>query len=204
MSSAAAELVVLCDDSGDPTGTAPKSEVHHRDTPLHRAFSVHLFDGAGRLLLTRRALAKRTWPGVWTNSCCGHPGPGESDKAAIRRRCRDELGAEVTDLVPVLPTFRYRAVDVSGVVENEICPVYRGLLVTDLEPNPAEVCDWAWVRPEDAVALARRLPELLSPWSVLQFRAWDPLSVDATASIATECAPAGDVPGYGHHHDTST
>ena len=114
------DLVVLLDDDGTPTGTAPRLDVHGADTPLHQAFSVHLFDDAGRVLLTRRALSKRTWPGVWTNSCCGHPRPGEAVEDAVRRRVREELGVEVRDLRLLLPDFRYRAVDASGVVENEL------------------------------------------------------------------------------------
>ena len=72
------DLVVLVDDDGHPRGTANRLTVHGTDTPLHFAFSCHLVDAAGRILVTRRALEKKTWPGVWTNSFCGHPRPGES------------------------------------------------------------------------------------------------------------------------------
>ena len=58
------ELVILLDDAGHEIGTAPKSEVHTTQTPLHRAFSCYLTDGEGNLLLSRRALSKLTWPGV--------------------------------------------------------------------------------------------------------------------------------------------
>ncbi len=161
------ELVVLVDDDGRAIGTAPKAGVHTASTPLHRAFSCYLFGPDGRLLLTRRATTKRTFPGLWTNSVCGHPGPGEGDLPAIARRAQQELGLVVRRLEPVLPRFRYRAEHL-GVVENEICPVYRGRVDGDPRPDPAEVADWAWV---DWAALPARLaaaPEVFSPWCRLQ------------------------------------
>jgi isopentenyl-diphosphate delta-isomerase len=167
------EVVVLVDAAGRPTGTADKATVHTVDTPLHLAFSCYLDDGAGRVLLTRRALAKRTWPGVWTNACCGHPGPGEPAADAVVRRTRQELGCAVTDLQPVLPDFRYRAVDAAGVVENEVCPVFSATLVGELVPEPAEVAETTWVRWPALVAMAVGAPAVLSPWSVLQVTALD-------------------------------
>ncbi len=141
----AEDLVVLLDDEGRPTGTAPRAGVHTTDTPLHLAFSCYLFDPDGRVLLTRRALAKRTWPGVWTNSFCGHPRPGEDPLAAVHRYAAHELGTSVTDLTCVLPDFRYRAVDPSGVVENELCPVYAARGGAELAPHPDEVAEHRWV-----------------------------------------------------------
>jgi isopentenyl-diphosphate delta-isomerase len=107
-------LVVLLDEGGRPSGTARKDEVHTRDTPLHLAFSCWVFDGQGRTLVTERAHGKLTWPGVWTNSFCGHPEPGEDLAAAVRRRGWDELGAQLADVRLVLPRFRYRAVSATG------------------------------------------------------------------------------------------
>jgi isopentenyl-diphosphate Delta-isomerase len=68
------------------SGKRPKTKAHGTQTPLHLAFSVHVFDDLGRALLTRRALGKRTWAGVWTNTCCGHPAPGEPIIVALHRR----------------------------------------------------------------------------------------------------------------------
>jgi isopentenyl-diphosphate delta-isomerase len=137
------ELVVLLDEQGRAIGTADKAEVHHADTPLHLAFSLYLFDGDGRVLVSRRALAKRTFPGVWTNSCCGHPAPGEPLADGVRRRVRQELGVDVDDLRLALPAFRYRA-EQDGVVENEMCPVFIGRVVGQVAPDPTEVEEVRW------------------------------------------------------------
>lgn len=137
------ELVVLLDEDGRATGTADKATVHHADTPLHLAFSCYLFDDAGNVLVTRRALDKRTFPGVWTNSCCGHPGPDEPFEDAVHRRVSQELGTTVLDLRLVLPRFRYRA-EQDGIVENEMCPVFVGSATGPVSPDPAEVAEARW------------------------------------------------------------
>jgi isopentenyl-diphosphate delta-isomerase len=167
------DLVVLLGPDGTPCGTAPRSSIHGPDTPLHLAFSCYLFDGAGRVLMTRRALAKRTWPGVWTNACCGHPLPGERIGDAVVRRLAEELGAAVTSVHCVLPDFRYEAVDASGVRENEVCPVFVATLDGGLAPDPAEVMEHRWVHPDALAGVAASSPWLLSPWSAAQITQMD-------------------------------
>lgn len=164
------ELVVLLTEDGTPCGTAPKADVHHTSTPLHLAFSCWIVDGAGRTLLTRRAAVKRTWPGVWTNSFCGHPGPGEEPADAVARRSVQELGAPVTDVQPLLPTFRYRAVMADGTVENEICPVFTARLAGDLALDPSEVDDYRWVDLAQLRAEVAAEPGPFSPWMRLQLQ----------------------------------
>jgi isopentenyl-diphosphate delta-isomerase len=168
MRSQSVEEVVLLDEHDRPIGTAPKSSVHGADTAKHLAFSCHVFDAEGRLLVTRRALAKQAWPGVWTNSFCGHPAPAEPLVHAIRRRGEFELGLELTDLEPVLPTFHYRATDASGIVEHELCPVYTARTASTPEPHPGEVMEYAWVQPMALAAAVRGAPWAFSPWLVLQ------------------------------------
>lgn len=171
--------MVLVDERGKPIGDQPKSAVHHARTPLHLAFSLYLLDADGRLLMTRRALSKVTWPGVWTNSCCGHPMPGEAMTDAVNRRLAQETGLRVTGLRMVLPDFSYRVQDVSGIWENEICPVYLGTVVPEeavgpdgpaLSPNPAEVMDWTWVDRSDIARSMTQTPFAFSPWAVLQMK----------------------------------
>ena len=162
------EQVVLVAPDGSRLGTAPKSDVHTRDTPLHLAFSCYLFSADGLLLVTRRAIGKRTWPGVWSNSFCGHPSPDEQLDDAVRRRIGQELGLPLRDLELVLPDFRYRAVDAGGIVENELCPVYTAVIDGEPTPDPDEIAEWAWVRPTDLAESLERTPFAFSPWLALQ------------------------------------
>ncbi|MGN6406605.1 isopentenyl-diphosphate Delta-isomerase [Sinomonas sp.] len=166
-------LVQLVDDDGTPRGTAPKASVHGPDTPLHLAFSCHVEDRDGRLLVTRRALTKATWPGVWTNSFCGHPAPGEPLEDAVRRRARQELGLEITEVSPILPDFRYRATDASGIVENEICPVFRAIANRDPQPSPDEVVEWHWTTADRLRSAVVAAPYAFSPWLRLQLQQLD-------------------------------
>lgn len=163
------EQVVLVDATRTPIGTADKATVHTTDTPLHLAFSCWLRNADGEVLLTRRALSKIAWPGVWTNSFCGHPGPGEAVADAVRRRATEELGiAAIDGLTEILPDFRYRAVDSSGIVENECCPVYVARLAPGaaLNANPDEVDSWDWVASEALICAVDATPFVFSPWLV--------------------------------------
>lgn len=164
------ELVVLLDDDGRPCGTAPKADVHTRTTPLHLAFSCWVVDPGGRVLLTRRAESKRTWPGIWTNAFCGHPGPGEPPEAALGRRARQELGTQVTGVRVVLPDFRYEATMADGTRENEVCPVFLAELADGrLAPDPDEVAEWRWTSVDDLLAdVAADVAGTYSPWALLQ------------------------------------
>lgn len=162
------DFVVLLDDDGKEIGTAPKSSVHGTDTALHLAFSCHVVNDAGEVLVTRRALSKKTWPGVWSNSFCGHPRPAEPLLTAVQRRASHELGLTLTDIDLALPLFRYRATDASGIVEHEICPVYTARTSDEPELNPLEVADAAWVDPSDLATALDATPWAFSPWLVLQ------------------------------------
>ena len=103
------ELVVLASEDGARVGTAPKATVHTADTSLHFAFSCYLLDDEGRLLVTRRALSKTTWPGVWTNSFCGHPGPSETSEDAVALRSVEELGLAAGHLAASASSCRISA-----------------------------------------------------------------------------------------------
>ena len=162
------ELVVLVDDDGTPIGSHPKATVHTDQTPLHLAFSCHVRNAEGDVLVSRRALSKRTWPGVWTNAFCGHPAPDEDMEEAVRRRARDELGIELGAIAPLLPDFRYRAVDAGGIVEHEVCPVFEAVATSEPLPDPDEVAEVAWIAPDALRTAVASAPFAFSPWLVWQ------------------------------------
>lgn len=159
-----AERVILVDERGNHIGSADKSTVHSSRTPLHLAFSCYLLDDRGRLLVTRRALEKKTWPGVWTNSFCGHPAPGELLENAVIRRAQQELGTVPQQVRSALPEYRYRATDASGIVENELCPVFVARFGGSLSPDPREIAEWHWADPLTLARSVAQTPFAFSPW----------------------------------------
>jgi isopentenyl-diphosphate delta-isomerase type 1 len=158
------DMIVYVDEDDNAIGTAPKLAAHDGDTKRHRAFSIFVFNSKGELLLQQRALTKKTWPGVWSNSCCGHVMLHETVVNAAKRRLKYELGITGVKLEIILPDFRYRA-EKDGVVENEICPVLIGF--TDALPalNPAEVNDIRWVSWEQFVEDVADPAKGYSPWA---------------------------------------
>jgi len=130
--------LILVDRHNRSVGRADKRTVHAEGL-LHRAFSIFLVDPNGLLLLQRRDLAKYHSGGLWANSCCGHPAPGERTVTAARRRLGEELGATA----PLTLGFvtRYHIAFPNGLQENEIVHVYFGAMPAAIRPNRAEVMD---------------------------------------------------------------
>lgn len=159
------DMLVYVDEAGTPIATEAKPLVHNSNTKLHLAFSIFLFNSRGELLLQQRSLSKKTWPGVWSNSCCGHVMLHERTIDAAKRRLKFELGIGGVDLKVILADFRYRA-EKDGVVENEICPVFVG--ATDKVPklNPDEVEAVKWVDWTEFCADAGSPDTGISPWAV--------------------------------------
>ncbi|MCM2386785.1 isopentenyl-diphosphate Delta-isomerase [Streptomyces albipurpureus] len=146
-------LLELVDEQGNTVGTAEKLAAHQAPGQLHRAFSVFLFDEQGRLLIQQRAAGKYHSPGVWSNTCCGHPYPGEAPFAAAARRTYEELGLSPS-LLGAAGTVRYNHPDpASGLVEQEYNHLFVGLVQAPLRPDPEEVGETAYVT---AAELAER------------------------------------------------
>ncbi|MFI5782344.1 isopentenyl-diphosphate Delta-isomerase [Nocardia sp. NPDC051570] len=157
-------LVELVDEQGLATGICPVAEAHTAPGLLHRAFSVLLFDESGRVLLQQRAAVKTRFPLQWANTCCGHPAPGQSVVDAAAVRLAEELGIRTP--VREIGTFQYRAADATtGRVEFEFDHVLIGRFDgMPPRPDPGEVADYAWVRPEALAEALDARPDIYTPW----------------------------------------
>ena len=156
-----AERVILVDERDREVGTEDKERAH-REGRLHRAFSVFVFNSRGEMLLQRRARGKYHSAGLWTNTCCSHPRPGESVEAAARRRLREEMGMEC-ELHGAFP-FVYRAELDGGMTEHEYDHVLVGECDRDPVPDADEVEEWAWADPEALRSRVEEDPESYTYW----------------------------------------
>lgn len=163
------EHIILIDHHDRTIGSAEKVEAHRKGL-LHRAFSVFVRRPDGAILLQRRASGKYHTPGLWSNTCCGHPRPGETVVSGAARRLNEEMG--LTCPLRVVGRFRYRAVLDNSLIEHEIDHVLSGVSTATPTPCPDEVDEWRWVTP---TALGRELssqgarftPWIAQAWSVL-------------------------------------
>lgn len=159
-------LVELVDTAGSAVGAATVSDAHREPGLLHRAFSVFLRDDEGRVLLQQRAAVKTRFPLRWGNTCCGHPGPGETVTEAAGRRLFEEIAVRGVELTEV-GVYTYRAADpATGRVEHEYDHVLLGALPagTALEPDPEEIAELRWVSLPELRAELPAAPEAYAPW----------------------------------------
>lgn len=157
------EEIILVDENDNPIGFETKLKAHEDGGKLHRAFSVFIFDSAGRMLLQRRAKTKYHFGGLWSNACCSHPKRGEELEDAARVRLQQEFGFH-TELEEVF-SFTYRASDVeSGLTEYEFDHVFYGEFDGDPRPNQDEIDDWKWVDLSELVADIESNPNNYTPW----------------------------------------
>ncbi|WP_454198942.1 isopentenyl-diphosphate Delta-isomerase [Nocardia sp. Marseille-Q1738] len=155
--------VELVDDAGRAVGACSVAEAHMAPGLLHRAFSVLLFDSDGRVLLQQRAAVKTRFPSLWANTCCGHPAPGESVATAAALRLSQEMG--LTTALTEAGIYRYHAADRrTGRVESEWDHVLIGRLDSTPRPDPAEVADWVWIRPDALRDALTDNPATYTPW----------------------------------------
>jgi isopentenyl-diphosphate delta-isomerase len=155
------EQLILVDEGNRATGSAGKTTIH-RSGLLHRAFSIFIVDDRGRIVLQQRNSKKYHSGGLWANSCCGHPRPGERTISAARRRLHEELG--VTTALSFGFFARYRTELDNGMQENEFVYVYFGRLKSEPRPDPAEIADVAFLSCDEISRRIKQDPSAFTFW----------------------------------------
>ena len=160
-------LVILVDKKDNSTGIAEKLEAHRRGL-LHRAVSVFVFNSAGEWVLQKRSYDKYHSGGLWSNACCTHPMPGESEHDSARRRLVEEMGLSCE--IRKLFTFIYKEKVDADLYEHELDHVYAGY--TDMDPviEPSEVDDWKRMAFDELKTDVRRNPKNYTVWFRKIFR----------------------------------
>ena len=136
------EKVILVDEHDKDIGAMEKLEAHKKGL-LHRAFSVLLFNSQGELLIQKRAAGKYHSAGLWTNTCCSHPQPGEPIENSISRKLKQEMGIETQSEFGY--KFIYRTALENGLTEYELDHVFTGTFDGTPKVNPDEVQDWKFI-----------------------------------------------------------
>ncbi len=157
----AIEEVILVDEHDNEVGTMEKIEAHEKAL-LHRAFSIFVFNNEGQMMLQRRALSKYHSPGLWTNTCCSHPRPGESLEEATKRRILEEMGFQC-DMKEIF-SFIYEAPFDHGLTEHELDHVFMAIHDKDPMINPEEVAEWKWMDVDKLLADMRGNPDNYTVW----------------------------------------
>ena len=160
------EQVILVDEKDVVMGTIEKIEAHEKAI-LHRAFSVFIFNSNGEMLLQQRALTKYHSAGLWTNSCCSHPRPGEDTLTAASRRLQEEMGF-TTHLKKVFD-FVYKASLANGLFEHEFDHVFIGYYDGRIMPDLNEVVDYAYWPMEKIEEQLLSHPEIFTVWFHIAF-----------------------------------
>jgi isopentenyl-diphosphate delta-isomerase len=160
------EQVILVDEQDIEQGTMEKMEAHEKAL-LHRAISVFIFNSNGEMLLQQRAAGKYHSGGLWTNSCCSHPRPGEDTLVAATRRLREEMGFEV----PIRKAFDfiYRAEFVNGLTEYEFDHVFVGYYDGKVAPDVKEVANYAHRSVQQIAVMLETEPGIFTAWFHIAF-----------------------------------
>jgi isopentenyl-diphosphate delta-isomerase len=114
------ELIDILTPEGEPTQkTALKSEAH-KNGWFHATVHIWLFTSDKKILLQKRALTKKVFPGIWDISVAGHIGAGEEILEAAKREILEEIGLELEekDLIKI-GTRIHQVTHKNGIQDNE-------------------------------------------------------------------------------------
>ena len=160
------QQVILVNDQDEAIGTMEKMEAHQKGL-LHRAFSVFIFNSKGEILLQQRAQDKYHSAGLWTNTCCSHPQPGENIIESAQKRLGEEMGF-TTSLTKVFD-FTYRASFENGLIEHEFDHVFTGEYDGEVNYNPIEVMNFSYRSLDEIMRSMQTEPEIYTAWFRLAY-----------------------------------
>jgi isopentenyl-diphosphate delta-isomerase len=160
------QLVILVDDQDHELGACGKMDAH-RDAKLHRAVSVLLCNSQNQWLIQKRAESKYHSGGLWSNTCCSHPVPGENARRAADRALRREMNIKC-ELSEALTCVYDLKMD-NGLTEHEYNHVFTGRFDGNPQPDPSEVGDWKWTSARDLVEDMEKQPAFYTAWFRLIF-----------------------------------
>ncbi len=153
--------VILVNNKDQEIGIMEKLEAHQKGL-LHRAFSIFIFNSKGELLLQKRALHKYHSPGLWTNTCCSHPKPKETNIEAANRRLKEEMGLQ-TDLTHAFH-FIYRVEFDNGLTEYELDHVFYAYSDEIPKINPDEVHEYKYISNDELEKDMDLNPGIYTEW----------------------------------------
>ncbi len=159
--------LILVDEDDKPTGLGEKMKAH-REALLHRAFSIFVFNTRGELLLQKRSRTKYHSGGLWSNTCCSHPGPDDILENIVHTRLLEEMGIDC-ELREIF-TFTYKTKLDHELYEHEIDHVFVGTFDGDPRPDLQEVEDWKWVEKKDLLLDVERYPAHYTFWFLVALK----------------------------------
>jgi len=170
------EDLILVDEKDNEIGYEEKAKGHIGDLPLHRAFSVVIFNSKGQMLIQKRSDKKKTWPGFWANACCSSPRRGEEVIEAAKKRLKEELGFDCD--LRFLFKFRYKAKYNEEWGENEIDWVFEGKYDGPVNPNKEEIGDFKFIDVDELKEDVKNNPKKYSPWFLIILKKLYGLNID--------------------------
>ena len=161
------EYVILVDQNDNPIGKEDKVKCHLPNGKLHRAFSALIFNGEGKLLLTKRSESKMLWPNDWDGTVASHPRESETYVSSAERRMPEEIGIDCK--VSYVNKFEYHVPYKDIGSENEICGTLIGAIDSFDKSSliKDEISEIKWISPDELKNELEQNMDVYCPWMVI-------------------------------------
>ena len=161
------EYVILVDQDDNPIGKEDKVKCHLPNGKLHRAFTALIFNGDGKLLLTKRSEGKMLWPNYLDGTVASHPRESETYVSSAERRMPEEIG--ISCKMNYVNKFEYHVPYKDIGSENEICGTLIGTV--DSFDNSRmikdEISEVKWINPDELKNELEQNKDSYCPWMVI-------------------------------------